>query len=113
MISALTNGKIFKVKSLTGRFCDIWGIFVGTSKLSAPKKNCKISEGNKGNEHVFNPIVNVRSKLCHVAQYPVINIRDPHTPSFLKKVLFFQMVNVKCVSEGRNDARRCMGVEYK
>jgi hypothetical protein len=82
VINALTNGKIFKVKSLTGRFCDIWGIFVGTSKLSAPKKNCKISEGNKGNEHVFDPMINF-SKLCHVAQYPIINKGSSHTSSSL------------------------------
>jgi hypothetical protein len=80
MISALTNGKIFKVKSLTGRFCDIWGIFVGISKLSAPKMKCKISEGNKGNEHVFDPMFNI-SKLCHVAQYPIINKGSSHTVS--------------------------------
>jgi hypothetical protein len=108
----MRNGNGFNVRSLTGGFCDISEIFFGRMMITQ-KIERKNSEWNKGNEHVFNPIVNVRSKLCHVAQYPVINIRDPHTPSFLKKVLFFQMVNVKCVSEGRNDARRCMGVGYK
>jgi hypothetical protein len=78
MISALTNGKKLKVKSLTGRLCDIWEIFFGTSRLSAPKMKCKISEGNQGNEHVFDPMVNF-GKLCHVAQYPIINMGSSHT----------------------------------
>ena len=36
----------------------------------------------------------------------------PHTPSYLTKASYFLTINVKCVSEGRDDARRCPGVGY-
>jgi hypothetical protein len=77
--TAMMNGKRFKVRSLKGCFCDISEIFFGRIMITR-KLKCKISEGNKGSEHVFNPIVNFKSKLCHVAQYPIINIREIHIP---------------------------------
>jgi hypothetical protein len=82
VIIAMMNGKRFRVRSLTGRFCDISGIYFGRIMITR-KSKCKISEGNKGNEHVFNPVVDVKSKLCHVAQYPIINIREVHIPLHL------------------------------
>jgi hypothetical protein len=79
---AMVNGKRFKVRSLTGHFYDISEIYFGRAMISQ-KIKCKNSEGNKGNEHVFNPVVNLKSKLCHVAQYPIINIREVHIPLHL------------------------------
>jgi len=76
-IIAPTNGKKFKMKSLTGHFCDKLEIFFG-NLLSVPKMKCKISEGNKGDEHVFDPMTNF-SKLCHAAQYSIINKGSSHT----------------------------------
>ena len=84
VIIAIMNGKRFKVRSPMGRFCDISEIFFGRITITY-KFKCKNSEGNKGNEHVFNPIVNVKSKLCHVAQYPIINRREVHTPLHIRK----------------------------
>src|ERR1700728_2058320 len=75
-----TNGKRFKVRSPVGRFCDISEIFFGKMKLITRKFKCKNSERNKGSEHVFNPIVNVRFELRHVVQYPIINTREVHIP---------------------------------
>jgi hypothetical protein len=69
----MMNGKRFKVRSLMGHFCDISEIFFGRMKVIASKFKCKNSEGDKGGEHVFNPIVTFRCILCHVAQYPIIN----------------------------------------
>ena len=82
--TAMINGNGFKVRSLTGCFGDISEIVFGRI-MSTLKTKGKVSEGNKGNEHVFNPMVNVRSKLCHVAQYPIINIREVHIPLHLGK----------------------------
>jgi hypothetical protein len=85
VITAMTDGNGFKVRSLTGRFCDISEIFFGRITITY-KFKCKNSEGNKGNEHVFNPIVDVKSKLSHDAQYPIINTREVHILlHFLKK----------------------------
>src|ERR1700728_4510374 len=108
----MMNGKRFKVRSLKGCFCDISEIYFGRIMITR-KLKCKNSERNKGNEHVFNPIVNFKSKLCHVAQYPIFYKKRPHTPSFLKTRRRLKTVNVKCVREGRNDARRCTGVECR
>jgi hypothetical protein len=42
VITFILNGKIFKVRSPMGHFCDISEIFFG--KLIAPKSKCKNSE---------------------------------------------------------------------
>ena len=76
VIPAMMNGKRFKVRSPIGRFCDILEIFFKRTRI-APKSKCKNSEWNKGNEHVFNPTVNFKFKLCDVAQSPIINIGKP------------------------------------
>ena len=83
-VPSILNDKRFKVRSLVGRFCDISELFFGRMAITQ-KLKCKIPEWNKGNEYVFNPIVNFKSKLCDIAQYPVINIREVHIPLHLWK----------------------------
>jgi hypothetical protein len=85
VIIGMMNDKIFKVRSLMGHFCDISEIFFGGMRFTSRKLKCKNSEGNKGGEHVFNPIVTCRCILCHDAQYPIINIREIDIPSNLLK----------------------------
>jgi hypothetical protein len=83
-VTTMINGKRFKVRSLIGRFFDISQIFVGM-KLMTRKLKCKILEGNKGSEHVFNPMGNFKSNLCYVTQYPIVNIREVHIPLYHRK----------------------------